>query len=712
MYSEDSPYDLVRSTVAPTDSDVPSLTFRSVMLGLLFASVVGFVNQLMIFRSTPVQITGYVVQILSFPLGYLMSRILPTRNFSTFGYTWSFNPGRFSIKEHALITIFASSVASGSYIMDVVIMENLRYGVRLDYGPSILLNLSSQLLGYGFVGVVREILIYPAAMVFPASLVSVTLFRTFHESKSYLNHVSRVRFFWVAFTGMFVYAFLPGIVMPLLSAVPILCLAAPNNVIAHQLGDTYHGLGMANLTFDWSMISSGYFGPPVAVPWYIACNMFAGFVIMFWVLLPATYYSDLWDSGNLPVYSNRLFHSNGSKYDMSMVVRDDGKLDQQKYDAFGPLHLPIAEPLQYSRALIAISAFLVYTILHHGKDIYHSIFYENDDSELGDDDIHARLMRKYPEVPHWWYAAIFASMLAMSIAVCETYHLLPWYWTIIGSTISFIYVIPNGILLALTNQTLKLSIISYFIAGYGMPGNQLASVLFKAFTNVPMRQAIILVANFKMGHYLKIPPRHVFLSQVISTVLMSFVQCGIGIWMMQTVDGFCSTSLTWSCIPINSLYASSVIWGLVGPHRLFNSGSNYSYIPYMFIVGICVPFPVWYLQRRYPNSFWHNIHLPVALSSLAILPGAPSTVVVNWFFGCFIFQYVVHRYWYGYYRRYAFTLVAAFDSSVAIAAVLIFFIFTYSDVRMPSYWGTSTKLCPLSSSGGGFKNYQEFQSPP
>ncbi|KAJ1938091.1 hypothetical protein FBU59_004551, partial [Linderina macrospora] len=58
--------------------------------------------------------------------------------------------------------------------------------------------------------------------------------------------------------------------------------------------------------------------------------------------------------------------------------------------------------------------------------------------------------------------------------------------------------------------------------------------------------------------------------------------------------------------------------------------------------------------------------------------------------------------------RYAFTISAALDSSAAFAAVLIYLIFTLSNISMPSYWGTKTDLCPLATGGGGFKNYQNF----
>jgi hypothetical protein len=42
-------------------------------------------------------ITGIVGQLISLPMGKLL-QILPTRQFKTLNYVWSFNPGPFNIK--------------------------------------------------------------------------------------------------------------------------------------------------------------------------------------------------------------------------------------------------------------------------------------------------------------------------------------------------------------------------------------------------------------------------------------------------------------------------------------------------------------------------------------------------------------------------------------------------------------------------------------
>jgi len=59
-------------------------------------------------RQPGITVSANVAQLLAFPAGKLLEAILPTKEFTTFGYRWSLNPGRFNLKEHMVITIMAN----------------------------------------------------------------------------------------------------------------------------------------------------------------------------------------------------------------------------------------------------------------------------------------------------------------------------------------------------------------------------------------------------------------------------------------------------------------------------------------------------------------------------------------------------------------------------------------------------------------------------
>lgn len=65
------------------------------------------------------------------------------------------------------------------------------------------------------------------------------------------------------------------------------------------------------------------------------------------------------------------------------------------------------------------------------------------------------------------------------------------------------------------NQQPGLNIITEYVWGYMYPGFPVANMLFKVYGYISMAQALTFVYDFKLGHYMKIPPRAMFMAQVI-----------------------------------------------------------------------------------------------------------------------------------------------------------------------------------------------------
>ncbi|KAJ2599275.1 hypothetical protein H4R99_003775 [Coemansia sp. RSA 1722] len=594
--------------------------------------------------------------------------------------------------------------STGAYALNIIVTENVWYGHSFGYVPAFLLTLTTLMLGYSFAGIAREVLIYPAEMIWPSTLVSVTLCRTLHEKEGFTDTMTRAKLYWILVGCGFVYYMLPGYIMPILSFVPVLCLIAPNNIYANQIGDAVNGLGFLNLSFNWSIISSGYFGSPMATPWPMACNIFVGFVILIWVAVPAGYYSNVWGSGNLPIYSSGIFKENGTAYDVLRIISSDGMFDAEKYAEYGHINLPFQFGVAYGISFISIAVLIVYTLLNNGKAIYEKIRYV----DYSGDDIHARLMRKYDEVPMWWYLALFVVILAISIGACEGYKILPWYWLLAAIGLAVVFLIPIGIVQAISNTQPGLNVITQLIIGYGRPGDQLANVAFKVYGYISIYQGLSLISNQKLGHYMKIPPRHVFIVQIVGTIVCAVIQPGVVTWMLSSFKDICTPAgAPWTCTSTNAFYSASIVWGLVGPRRIFGPDSHYSLLVYCFLIGVLLPIPVWYLQKRYPLSLWKHVHLHVMFAGLMQLPPAPITALTSWFFFCTVFNGIIRRYRYGWWQKYAFVTSAALDTSVTIGFLFVYVCFYVTKTNMPFYWGTDTQRCPLAANGG-FKNYKDF----
>ena len=72
-------------------------------------------------------------------------------------------------------------------------------------------------------------------------------------------------------------------------------------------------------------------------------------------------------------------------------------------------------------------------------------------------------------------------------------------------SIAFFYILPIGIIQAVTNQQVGLNVITELIVGYAVPGRPIAMMMFKTWGYITMAQALLFTSDFKLGHYMKIP---------------------------------------------------------------------------------------------------------------------------------------------------------------------------------------------------------------
>jgi len=123
-------------------------------------------------------------------------------------------------------------------------------------------------------------------------------------------------------------------------------------------------------------------------------------------------------------------------------------LDEAAYQAYSPLYMSTTFGFSYALSFGGLTAVLVHTLLFHHRELFDK-FRTASDCE---DDIHARLYRKYPEVPDWWYFSLFGLMMVFSIVVCEAWDTrLPWWGFIVTQLIPFVFTLPIGMVQAVTN---------------------------------------------------------------------------------------------------------------------------------------------------------------------------------------------------------------------------------------------------------------------
>ncbi|KAL7270071.1 hypothetical protein RUND412_007233 [Rhizina undulata] len=760
---DNSLYPEVRASVLATDDITMSInTPRMWTLAILFSLLGSATNLFFSLRYPSISITPVIALLLAHPLGKLWDGIFPEcseREEELGGKgegRWRgikrwLGKGRWNRKEHACVYI-SSNVSFGfAFATDVIVEQTHFYHQNPGIMYQILLTLSTQILGYTFAGLTRQWLVYPGAMIWPATLMSTAMFTTLHGEENKVANgwrVSRWRFFMLVFIGGFAWYFLPGLLMPALSYFNVVTWFAPKNVVVANLFGVTSGLGMFPLTFDWAQIS--YIGSPLMTPFWAAANVVSGLVLVMWILAPIMYYTNTLYGAYMPILSSGVFDNTGKSYDVSKILTKEFLFDEEAYKRYSKVFMPVTYVLSYGLQFAALTALVTHTICWHGKDIlrqwgrvrreYSSIgkgpsvagggtgysrisegrrrkrskrrrsSLSDREWEEGDwEDVHMRLMRRYKEAPAWWYLVTFAGMIAVGIFVVEYYPVyLPWYGLLLALGVCGLFFIPIGIVMAITNQQSSLFLICQLICGTIFPGRPVANMVFVTYGYITSTQGLKFASDLKLGHYMKIPPRLLFSVQMVATLVSSLTQIGVLNWMFANIPGICTSQAMngFTCPIARVHFNGSILWGVVGPQRFFGRGEMYRPLIWAFVVGAVAPVAIWGVWRwrgAKKGSVERRVSLPVVFGSLSWIPPATGLNFSSWAIVCYAFNQVLKRRASDWWGKYTMTLSAALDAGLAFGLVVVFFAFVYPGwMEGFTWWGTEIykqgcdwNACPL-----------------
>ena len=182
--------------------------------------------------------------------------------------------------------------------------------------------------------------------------------------------------------------------------------------------------------------------------------------------------------------------------------------------------------------------------------------------------------------------------------------------------------------------------------------------------------------------------------QMVATIIAAFIQVGVKEWIFQNVLDICHPNqISQLTCPHNQVfYTASAVWwvlfwphhkcysffitisrGLIGPTRQFGRGSVYHPHLYAIIVGIFIPMPAYFWQRRYPNSWTRYVSTPVVIAGLSAIPPATGINYSSWFLVGFIFQYLIRKKNFAWWSKFNYVLSSALDSGTVISIMIIFF---------------------------------------
>ncbi|RBR19330.1 hypothetical protein FVER53590_08400 [Fusarium verticillioides] len=682
--SDNSPQPEVRANVPNVDDpSMPVNTLRAWTLGLLFTILGTGINQFFSMRYPSITISSLVAQLVAYPAGRALAHTLPIMKITLLGKEIALNPDHhFNIKEHALITIMSNLSFGPSWATDIIQAQVAPafLGLKTPVGYQFLLALTMQLFGLGMAGMAYRFIVEPPHMVWPSTLANAALFQTLHgraNPKADGWSISRYRFFVYVFAGGWLWYWLPGFLFTGLSTFAFICWAAPNNIIVNNLFGMSTGLAYLPTTFDWSQIA--YNGSPLVVPFWAQANVFAGWVILFALVTPILYYTNTWYTAHLPFSGGDIYDNTGNVFNASRVVDRHGNFSPEAYRDYSPIFMPVTFALGYGISFATMTCVPTYIFLNYWKQIVGAF------NPQRKKDIHARLIERYPDAPWWWYAALTAIVLGLTIMVQEVYDTqMPVWGVFLAFGLAAFYLIPTGSVYAVANLNSNvLTVLGEIISGYAIPGKPVVMLIFKFYAYTGLSQAMIFASDMKLGLYMKIPRRTLFVAQLTACIVGSLTQNAVVLWMLHHVKEICESDQPnkYTCPQGRVNFSSSIVWGAVGPARLYSVGKIYSGLLHLFWLGALLPVVTFLLKKKYPNSkLLRTLHWPLFFAGTGNVPPATGINYSSAFAVSFIFNKWIRGKYPHWWAKYNYVLSAALDSGLAISAIVIFFALVFPGI--------------------------------
>lgn len=691
---DDSPYPEVRASVPSTDD--PSLvqnTIRMWTIGMIMTTIGCGLNMLFSMHSPTIVLTTFLTSILAWPLGRAWDMVMPDKPvFGRFGGP-SLNPAPFNVKEHALVTAMGN-VAFGTgnaYATDIILSMNNFYHKDFGWGFDLLAVWSTQCIGFAMAGLSRKVLVTPASMIWPANLVTCTFLTNMHINENHVANgwkISRLKFFMIVFIVGFVYYWFPGFIFQALSYFAWVTWIKPKDVIVNQIFGASSGLGLIPLTFDWNQIA-GYVGSPLIPPLGVIATILLSMVVIFWIVVPAIHYSNVWYGKYLPISDSGSYDRFQNTYNVSKIVSENLTFNKEAYEEYSPLYLSATFAMSYGLSFASVMATITHAICFHGKQIWGAFrSFSNPEEE----DVHARLMRNYKDVPQWWYMIVFLVFFGISIATVRAWPTeMPVFTLIIALFIAFFFLLPVGIVYALTNISVGLNVITEFIIGYMTPGKPIAMMFFKTFGYISNNQAVTFVQDMKVGHYMKLAPKVLFTAQLIATVWGGLVQICVMKWAQGNIEDVCTSKQKshFTCPGSKVFFNASIIWGVIGPQRMFSAGQMYNKLMYFFILGAGLPVVNWLILKKWPRSLIRYLNWPVFFSGTGLIPPATPYNYGAYCMVGIVFGYFIKKYYFNWWAKYNYSLSAGLDISLAWSSLIIFLALGLTNTDAPSWWGNN-----------------------
>ncbi|KAK0610102.1 OPT oligopeptide transporter protein-domain-containing protein [Bombardia bombarda] len=704
------------------DDFEPSLTFRSLFLASCLSAFQAVMSQIYVFKPTQITIQGTFIVLIAYFVGNAWAKVLPRGDIHEARWrakggvgkppAWikvlSFiNHGPWNLKEHAVCSITATSASNAAASILVFTAQDLFYDLPLSATTVVLSTISIGLFGYGICGVLRPVAVWQVDAVYWGTLPTVKTLQGLHWES--VKDSKPIRWFWYAFCGMFVYEFFPAYIWPWLNSVSIPCLAAMNAtgntgaILTNLFGGAQNneGLGLFTVSFDWQYITSFQTSLPLA----LQAHQAVGFLVCFAAML-GIYYTNAWDAKSQPFMSTRLRSEDGGVYPIAKVFTG-GVLNQERLAEYGIPRLTGTFAYAMFMANAAIGALVAHCFLFWGGDVVKA--YKGAKNGKFDDRHHAHMAKHYKEVPWWWYITVLVLSFVLGLVVVLKENVTLPAWAYVVALLLGMFIAPLSTLLySRYGNGIATNNLSKLLAGLLVPERPIGNMYFAAWSHNVISNCVNLCNDLKLGEYLKIPPRVMFLTQIYGTILGGFINYAIMITIVGSNRDLLVNSdgnSSWSGATVQAYNTNATTWALA--KYLYGGGGKYEIVPIGLGIGaaiVAIHRIIYHFVPKIKGFALNDINMPQFIQYAGYIPynASQTCVLFSQLIAGFFTQFYLRNYRPRIFKDYSYLVTGAFDgASLTVLFILSFAVFGAGGPSkpFPTWWGNRSEigygdLCP------------------
>lgn len=174
---------------------------------------------------------------------------------------------------------------------------------------------------------------------------------------------------------------------------------------------------------------------------------------------------------------------------------------------------------------------------------------------------------------------------------------------------------------------------------------------------------------------------------MVSVLINSLLAVGILNLAISSISDYCHPRQPqkFTCPGTTTFYSASVIWGVIGPKKIF--GGLYPVMQYTFLIGFLVTIPCWALKRYYGKTVIGKYLHPVVIT-LGMIGYAPYNLsyYTPALYLSIAFMYVIRKRYTAWWEKYNYTLAGGLNGGIAFSSIIIFFAVQYHTKTL-SWWG-------------------------